>query len=82
MIILTMYSITALNLLFRNYIDFFKYNSIFLISVILFILKDFLGFKSGIVNMSYTKFDLLLFGLSFIQIILTFYLFHYKKNIS
>lgn len=77
--IFPMYGITSFNFLFRNYIDFLKYNSIFLLAIILFLIKDFLGLESGITNMSYTKFDLMIFGLIIIQMIFSFYFLKIRK---
>jgi len=71
-LLLPMYILVALNLLANNCLrEFLQYNVVYLVVILLFISKDIFGFKTGIMNDSnYTKFDIFLFILSIIQILL------------
>ncbi|RXJ94477.1 hypothetical protein CRU94_08465 [Arcobacter sp. AHV-9/2010] len=68
-----MYSLVSLNIIRINYKYFLKYNGVFLIVILVFFFRDYFGFKTGIANMTYTKFDIFLFILTVVQILFAIY---------
>ncbi len=82
-----MYSIVSLNIIRINYKYFLKYNGVFLIVILVFFFRDYFGFKTGIANMTYTKFDIFLFILTVVQILFAIYfskliLLIFKRKVS
>jgi|GEM_PF-3300692 len=74
-LLLPMYILVALNLLANNcFREFLQYNVVYLVVILLFVSKDIFRFKTGIMNdRNYTGFDMVLFILSIIQVLLAMY---------
>lgn len=70
-----MYILVSINIIRINYKFFLKYSSIFLLVILMFFLRNNLGFESGINSMVYTSFDIFLFMLSLSQFVISIYFF-------
>ncbi len=78
---LPMYLLTSIIIFFRNRFIFLQYNLVFFISIFIGFLLPFFGYERGISSMSYTKVDVFLFLLMFLQLLVSLY-FYIKSKLQ